>query len=338
MWLALTAACAPEPPPYQDGRPVDEAAPADAPYFAPPGAPSAGPPPPPAAEDTVVTRPASDVVRFVALGDAGTGAAAQWQVASAMRTVCAARGCDFAIYLGDNFYDTGVDELTDLQFEDKFERPYALLEFPFYPTLGNHDYGANGAGYEFWKAPLYIQYSDVSDKWVFPAQYFRVDAGVVELYSLDTNAMMWGFYDDQLSWMRERLAASTATWKVAYGHHPYRSNGPHGDAGTYDGDPASPIGDGTYVKEFFDDTICGQVDLYLCGHDHSRQWLVEGCEGTELVVSGAGAKTTGIFGDHDTWFEESSLGFYWVEVTPTQLTGAFYDSNGVLEIERVRSR
>ncbi len=42
-------------------------------------------------------------LRFVALGDAGEGNDAQYKVAGAMANLCAEKGCDFAIYLGDNF-------------------------------------------------------------------------------------------------------------------------------------------------------------------------------------------------------------------------------------------
>lgn len=338
MWaITLVWGCSVEPTPSEPvERPVHEQAPADAPHFA---RGVSGPrPPPPVAVDTVITRERTDTVRFVALGDAGTGSNSQYQVARAIQTVCAARGCDFAIYLGDNIYDTGVDGPDDAQFEDKFELPYADLTIPFYPAHGNHDYGGNGGGYEFWRAPFYIEYTDRSEKWTFPASYYRVEAGVVELFALDTNAMVWGFYDEQLAWMQQRGPASTATWTVAYGHHPYLSNGPHGDAGAYDGAPASAIGNGTYVKEFLDEAVCGVIDVYLCGHDHSKQWLVESCAGTELVVSGAGAKTTALDGDNDVWFEESSTGFFWAEFTADHFTGAFYDSAGTLEIERTRSR
>ena len=319
-----------EPPP----TPVTEGAPAT-PIWTQPGKTAA---PPPDSDgtitDTVVTRPAADTVRLVALGDAGTGTALQYDVADGMELVCAARGCDFAIYLGDNFYDTGVDDRFDVQFESKFELPYANLSFPFYPALGNHDYGAGGAGYEFWRAPIYVEYTDRSDKWVFPAQYYRVHAGAVELFALDTNAMMWGFFDEQLAWMKERAPLSTAPWTLAYGHHPYRSNGPHGDAGDYDGGPASPIGNGTYVKEFMDQAVCGVVDMYLCGHDHSLQWITETCGGTELIVSGAGAHTTSLYPGHDTWYEDDDEGFVWIEADSVKMTVAFYDADGRLRYER----
>src|SRR5690606_28763752 len=72
-------------------------------------------------------------VRFVALGDAGEGNPTQYKVAGAMETACAAHGgCEFALYLGDNFYDVGVSGPGDSQFQTKFEDPYQSIVFPFY--------------------------------------------------------------------------------------------------------------------------------------------------------------------------------------------------------------
>src|SRR5688572_3744110 len=81
-------------------------------------------------------------LRFVVLGDGGEGNDAQYLVGQAMAGVCAELGCDFALYLGDNFYDTGVESVDDEQFQTKFEMPYADCDFPCYVVLGNHDYGS----------------------------------------------------------------------------------------------------------------------------------------------------------------------------------------------------
>jgi hypothetical protein len=61
---------------------------------------------------------------------------------------------------------------------------------------------------------------------------------------------------------------------------PYFSNGRHGDAGNYDGLVGMPIANGSAVKTALDADVCGKADLYLCGHDHNRQWLTERCGGT----------------------------------------------------------
>ena len=63
-------------------------------------------------------------VRFIAIGDMGTGDDGQYKVAAALESVCAERGCDFAIGLGDNIYEAGVDSVSDIQFQTKFEDPY----------------------------------------------------------------------------------------------------------------------------------------------------------------------------------------------------------------------
>src|SRR5687767_5268778 len=60
------------------------------------------------------TDPVDTAIRFVALGDAGEGNDAQYEVSTAIEQVCADHGgCDFAVYLGDNFYDSGVSGVDD---------------------------------------------------------------------------------------------------------------------------------------------------------------------------------------------------------------------------------
>lgn len=284
------------------------------------------------AEDTG-TRDMDRVVRFIALGDGGEGNSTQYQVADAVKAVCDIQGCDFALYLGDNIYYTGPDSVDDVQFEDKFELPYAEVNFPFYVILGNHDYGGNGAGYEFWKDQYEIEYTLHSEKWTMPDNYYAFDAGPTQFFGLDTTAMYWGFYQDQLSWIQEHLATSSARWKFGYGHHPYISNGPHGNAGEYDGWDEMPISNGDGVKEFMDSTVCGQLDVYFCGHDHSMQWLESTC-GTEFIVSGAAAKTTHLDGENPTHFESDVPGFLWVEIDGNTFRGQFWDEDGNMVYEK----
>src|SRR6476661_6274103 len=67
---------------------------------------------------------AAQRVRFIAIGDTGKGNADQRRVAVAIRDLCAARGCDFVLMLGDNIYDAGVESTTDSQWQTKFEQLY----------------------------------------------------------------------------------------------------------------------------------------------------------------------------------------------------------------------
>ncbi len=46
---------------------------------------------------------------ILVFGDSGTGKAGQYRVGHAMYEVCRQRGCDFALMLGDNIYDNGIE-------------------------------------------------------------------------------------------------------------------------------------------------------------------------------------------------------------------------------------
>ncbi|MCO4745600.1 MAG: metallophosphoesterase [Proteobacteria bacterium] len=285
------------------------------------------------------------IVRFVALGDGGEGNDEQHLVGDLLAEVCASRGCDFALYLGDNIYDSGVSSDEDAQFSTKFEIPYQPVDMPFYVVLGNHDLGGDGLGVDLDpnKASYEVAYSQFSDKWDMEAPYYtipdvKVPREPAQFFALNTTEIFFGWNDgDQKDWFRQERDASDSTWKIAFGHHPYISNGRHGNAGNYEGIadwvPLSEIPRGAYVKDFMDDEICGKVDVYLSGHDHNLQWLEPTC-GTQFIVAGSAAKTT-------EWGDESrnpvsfqtngdelacggGEGFVWIEIEGTTLTGYTY--------------
>jgi predicted phosphodiesterase len=301
--------------------------------------------------------PQTPEVRFVALGDTGEGNEAQRAVAIAIRDLCAQEGCDFVVLLGDNIYDAGVDGIDDEQWQTKFEIPYADIDLPFYAVLGNHDYGGDilgisvgGVGNEWEKAASEVEYTLVSDKWEMPATHYTLVRENLGIIALDTNSALWDNteWGDQRAWFPTALAeVEGATWKIAVGHHPYLSNGTHGNAGDYDAPEIAgipipnpiPIQNGDEMKAFYEEVVCGHVDMLLVGHDHSRQWLdePEALCGAELIVSGAGAKVTEIMDRGNTaFFEDASVeGFLYVEIIGNTLRGQFYDSAGNLDFERV---
>ncbi len=313
---------------------------ADPPDAATPATPDAGPPEP-------------DAVRFVVMGDTGEGNEAQAAVAGAIRDKCAADGCDFVVLLGDNIYDTGVSSVDDPQWQDKFEIPYADIDLPFYVVLGNHDYGGSGLGTEVDKGPIEVEYSDASDKWTMPDTHYTFTWGNVGFIMLDTNSILWSntTHGDQREWYATALAeVSNADWVFAAAHHPLRSNGSHGNAGSYESieiggiDIPIPIPflDGAAVKSFYDELVCGTVDIAFAGHDHNRQWLDEpdALCGAELIVSGAGAKLTGLARtSNQTHFEDDTAeGFLYVRVVGDELTGQFIDKTGAVNFERKLQR
>jgi hypothetical protein len=292
-------------------------------------------------------------LRLLAIGDAGTGEAGQFQVARAMEAVCAARGCDAVLDLGDLLYPSGASSPDDPQFDAKFERPYANLTVPFWMVLGNHDNSAEPGGTGTWDAQgdnevAYGARTDrASAKWTMPGRFYHatlhapaVDA---DLFALDTNTLLAADLKEQGPWLDGALAGSRALWRLAIGHHPYVSNGPHGDAGAYDGRPVPGLS-GEHFRQFFEARLCGKVDLYLAGHDHTLQWLPAqpGCGATEFVVSGAGgAATYDLVGDHAARFQSSSLGFWWLELDAAALRAVAFDADGKalheLSLSRTRS-
>jgi len=282
-------------------------------------------------------------VRFVAMGDTGKGNDGQYAVANAIEAKCAADGCDFVLLLGDNIYDKGVSSVDDPQWQTKFEEPYANIDLTFHVVLGNHDYNGNGVASDWSQGPIEVQYSEKSSKWSLPDTHYTFQAGNVGFVVLDTNSLFWDNTDngDQKAWYSQALSeVSGSQWVIVAGHHPYLSNGPHGNAGDYDnvtvGDteipnPISPA-NGAHVKSFFDDVVCGTGDLYLAGHDHNRQWLNEPGKlcGMEMIVSGAGASTTPLdFSRNQMRFEDyDTEGFLYVVVDGGKLTAQFIDKNG----------
>lgn len=303
-------------------------------------------------------------VSFVAFGDAGTGSERQIAVGEAMAAICELRGCDFALELGDNFYLSGVNSVDDAQFQSKFEVPYQKLKVPVYVTLGNHDNSRGpGEGSDNAKGEHQVDYhylaGKVSDKFRMPARYYqfpstqqRGEGPLAEFWSLDSNPLTsiiadpspaWNavtYGAEQQTWFVNSLKASKAHWKIAFAHHPYISNGIHGNAGNYDGAPPLPVitTSGQPWKEFLDNSLCPEhVDIYLQGHDHDLEWLkpVEACGKTQFFVSGA-AEGPRPFGNANRnpayWQVDNTLGFFWFRLEGDRFTAAAYTLDGDLKL------
>lgn len=285
-----------------------------------------------------------DSVRVLVTGDAGTGTRSQWAVADAIRALHRREPFAMALGLGDNIYESGPNSNEDPQFAAKFEDPNAGLDFPWAMVLGNHDTSSVFPGDGGWllRGDHEVRYHAHSPRWWMPSRYYSVRVPernpVVEFFVLDLNPLAaylpplftpyWAvdgqFMNEQRAWLDRAVAESPATWKIACTHHPYLNNGPHGDAGRYEGLPVEPI-NGVHVKRFFDDHVNGRCHLILSGHDHSLQVLEQQPEmkGTRQIVSGAAAKTVGaqprVLPDtaHGAQFQSfHQLGFMVMELAP----------------------
>ena len=144
-------------------------------------------------------------VRFAAIGDMGTGAPPQYQVAQSMLEYRQSFPFEFVIMLGDNII--GGKSPDDLR--KKFELPYKpLLDagVQFYAALGNHD--------------------DTNERFYKPfnmngQQYYSFKKGNVRFFVLDTDYLD----PKQLTWLEKELSNDGTDWKICYFHHPLYSSG-----------------------------------------------------------------------------------------------------------------
>lgn len=276
------------------------------------------------------------VVRLLSLGDTGEGNVDQNLVGDQMSAKCMlVGGCDAVTINGDNFYQNGVSSVDDPQWGAKFEQPYdrpGLNGLPFYAVLGNHDYGITSTGDK--QAQIDYTFLPVgigpgmraSDKWTMPAAWYDVQIGPVHLFAIDTQ----DFSQEQVTEMTQKVAQSTATWKIVLAHHPRFTSGDHyfdnqllGFAGMYD------------VQEAI---YCG-ADMFMTGHDHDREIIDkgrdEGCPNTYFVISGAGAKVrerSGLVPDDPSqlFYDETLEGFAYLEFNGNTLLFEFIDKFGVV--------
>ncbi len=271
--------------------------------------------------------PAHADLRLVVVGDSGHVNATARRVAASVTKVCAERGCDALVLLGDNLYPRGLTSEAD---PDAAFGPWLATGLPVYGVLGNHDWGH---GHDQEAAAAQVAWSHATPG-LHLAQDWTMRAGPATLIGLDTTRVFWDG-PDRAAWLRDALDAAEG-WRVVLGHHPFRSNGPHGNAGSYEGWSGIPWLSGRSLQRVFDDALCGRADLYLSGHDHSRQWL-QHCE-VQLIVSGAGSSSTHLVDrGNEPVFAAAEHGFVWLSLGP-QLTVAFHDEHGRVEHEGVAGR
>ncbi|HYP02126.1 MAG TPA: metallophosphoesterase [Pyrinomonadaceae bacterium] len=205
-----------------------------------------------------LTLPVKDgSVRFMVVGDTGTGAKEQWQLADVMLRYREAFPFEFALMTGDNMY--GGEKPQD--FKTKFEDVYKRLlneQVKFYASLGNHD-KSNQRFYENFN--------------MNGEEYYRFTRGNVAFYALNSNYMD----KRQLKWLEDELAKDTSEWKLAFFHHPpYSSGGKHG----------SSSGLREIIEPLF---LKYGVNAAFNGHEHFYE-RIKPQKGIYYFISGAGGK------------------------------------------------
>jgi len=288
-------------------------------------------------QSSAVEAPYTDSTNLVVFGDSGKDNQGQLDVSMAMQEFCTREKCDYGALVGDVVYPTGVKSAKDPILETMFDKYYNPLNIPFIISLGNHDYGKLTLQ---WKRGYYHKlHAQKNPNYLFPHYYYVHETPEAVIAVLDTTRLMWiRSYTAQRKMVQAayKRAQETGKWFFVQGHHPYLSNGKHGNAGYYEQFPLPFFASGRIVKKFFDRYVCGKAHFYLAGHDHSLQLMngvQAGCE-TQLIVSGSGASSTKLYTRNFVEFESLEMGFFHVSIEAQNVHVKAVNSNAEVMFEK----
>jgi 3',5'-cyclic AMP phosphodiesterase CpdA len=213
-------------------------------------------------------------IRFAVIGDFGRAG----RLAKAVADLVKSWEVDFIITTGDNNYPNGGADTIDAnigQYYREFIHPYVggygdgATKNRFFPTLGNHD----------WMTPCAQPYLDY---FTLPGNehYYTFTMGPVQFFALDSDSREpdgIAASSVQAKWLKAELAASHATWKLVYMHHPPYSSGKH---------RSSRVVQWPYQQ--------WGASAVLAGHDHTYERIV--VDGLPYFVVGTGGANLYAFG------------------------------------------
>jgi tartrate-resistant acid phosphatase type 5 len=204
------------------------------------------------------------------------------ETAKGMKKIGDELGAKFALGLGDNFYNEGVDNVDSHRFKNTFEEVFKN-DFPFYFIAGNHDHKGN--------VSAQIEYTTRSKRWKFPSLYYTWTEKVgttdmtIQFIMIDTvtlagesekvgadgvevslpGSMLTGHRNlqgvqTQMQWLEQQLKDSTADYVVVTGHFPMYSICEHGPT-SFLTQNVQPL-----IEQY-------KATTYLNGHDHCAEML-----------------------------------------------------------------
>jgi|SRR5687767_1013554 len=145
-------------------------------------------------------------LKFVVVGNSGTGEPPQYQLAERMAALRERFKYGLVVLLGGNIYGSQRPQ----DFQKKFEAPYKRLldaGVKFRASLGRED-SPDQRYYKLFNmgGQPYYSFSPQPD---------------VSFFALDSNTPS----SDQIRWLEQQLQGSSAAWKIAFLHQPLYSSG-----------------------------------------------------------------------------------------------------------------
>merc|ERR1719197_2109221 len=247
----------------------------------------------------LATVTSANPLSFIAIGDWGGQEEAPYttpsQLVTAKAMANAGDQAEFILAIGDNFYVEGVESVDSVRFNATFEKVYwqQSLQKPWHVVAGNHDHRGN--------VEAQIAYSRVNQRWQFPNYYYTFNQTfasqssgknlTAQFVMIDTVLLSgsWDFFepqplhdidesaaDDQWQWIENTLSQSTADLLIVAGHYPVYSVAEHG--------PTQDL-----IDRLLPMMQKAGVALYLCGHEHNAQFLLNGLHdgGPDYVTADA---------------------------------------------------
>ena len=252
----------------------------------------------------------AQTVTFAAIGDYGKDSSGEQAVAEMINSW----NVDFVITLGDNNYNSGAASTIDKNIGKHYQQyiyPYngsygngsASKSNRFWPSLGNHDwYASNAQPYlDYFTLPNNERYYDFVQG---PVHFFVIDSDSKEPDGISQTST-------QANWIKQKLAESSAPWKIVYMHHAPYSSGSHGSNSSLQW-PFEAWG----------------ASAVLAGHDHDFERLQIG--NIPYFVNGLGGKSTYSFGSilsQSQYRYNSNHGAMLMQADEEQLNFKFYAIN-----------
>jgi len=250
--------------------------------------------------------------RIAVIGDFGSAGANEEAVANLVKSWTP----DFVITTGDNTYSTDID-VNIGQYYQEYIHPYSgafgagAATNRFFSSLGNHD----------WDQVIDCDMDTCTgaylDYFAFPGneRYYTVTLGALELFVVDSDVREpdgTTAASIQADWLRGRLSASVAPWKVVCFHHPPFASG---------------NGQGPEMRWPFKEWGASAV---LSGHVHVYERLLK--EGFPYFVNGVGGRSLHPFvdpPDPDSQMRfNAKFGAMLIEVDHQQLRFQFFSIAG----------
>ena len=204
-------------------------------------------------------------LRFLVVGDTGTGDADQYAVAKQMLAEHDRSPYGLVVHVGDIIYGKGFSEIKRV-FDDPY-KPLIERDVKFRATLGNHDQDnpRELSSYKLLGMEGKLNYS------------FKPAGDLVEFFTFDSTLVTKGQGAGQLEWLDKELGDSKARWKVVFFHHPPYSTGKrHGD-------------DIKLIALVVPILKKHGVRVVFTGHEHFFARL-KPIDGINYIISGSGGK------------------------------------------------